>query len=87
MVANAKSNLLDLEIINNQITFVQDSIEHYIMINDVLWCLMRTACSMANFKCELVLHCINFLESTLYDIDNILVSIILYYTKNRITQV
>lgn len=75
LVANAESKLLELEIVNNQITFIQDSIEHYIMINDVLWCLMRIACSMANFKCELVLHCINFLENIFYDIENILVSL------------
>lgn len=86
VVTNAKSKLSELEIVHNRITYIQDSIEHYIMINDVLWCLMRTACSMANFKCELVLHCINFLENTLNDIDNILVSIIrqIFY-NNRIT--
>lgn len=68
VIADAKQKLSELETINGRLTFIQDSIEHYIMICDVLWCLMRTGCSMANLKCELVLHCINALEKTFDDI-------------------
>jgi len=38
------------------------------MICDLLWCLMRTNCSMMNLKCELVLHCINILNKVSDDI-------------------
>ncbi|KAE9525082.1 hypothetical protein AGLY_014496 [Aphis glycines] len=68
VIADATQKLSELETINGRLTFIQDSIEHYIMICDVLWCLMRTGCSMANLKCELVLHCINALEKTFDDI-------------------
>ncbi|XP_022162874.1 uncharacterized protein LOC111028511 [Myzus persicae] len=68
VIADATQKLSELETINDRITFIQDSIEHYIMMCDVLWCLMRTGCSMANLKCELVLHCINVLEKTFNDI-------------------
>jgi hypothetical protein len=68
VIADATQKLSELEKINGRLTFVQDSIEHYIMICDVLWCLMRTGCSMANLKCDLVLHCINVLEKTFDDI-------------------
>jgi len=68
VVADATQKLSELETINGRITFIQDSIEHYIMMCDVLWCLMRTGCSMANLKCELVIHCINVLEKTYDDI-------------------
>lgn len=68
VVSDAEKKLIELETINSRITFIQDSIEHYIMMCDVLWCLMRTACSMANFKCELVNHCNNVLKQMLDDI-------------------
>ncbi|KAL4135676.1 hypothetical protein QTP88_007272 [Uroleucon formosanum] len=68
VIADATYKLKELETINDRITFIQDSIEHYIMMCDVLWCLMRTGCSMANLKCELVLYCINILEKTFDDI-------------------
>lgn len=68
VIADATHKLSELETINDRITFIQDSIEHYIMMCDVLWCLMRTGCSMANLKCELVLYCINILEKTFDDI-------------------
>jgi len=68
VIADATHKLSELETINDRITFIQDSIEHYIMMCDVLWCLMRTGCSMANLKCELVLYCINTLEKTFDDI-------------------
>lgn len=77
VIADATQKLSVLETINGRITFVQDSFEHYIMICDMLWCLMRTSCSMANLKCELVLHCIDVLEKTLDDITFAAVSIIL----------
>jgi len=68
VIADATHKLSELETINERITFIQDSIEHYIMMCDVLWCLMRTGCSMANLKCELVLYCINILEKIFDDI-------------------
>lgn len=68
VIVDATQKLSELETINGRLTFIQDSIEHYIMICDVLWCLIRTGCSMANLKCELVLHCINALEKTFDDI-------------------
>jgi len=68
VIADATQKLSELETINGRITFIQDSIEHYIMMCDVLWCLMRTGCSMANLKCELVLHCFKVLEKTFDDI-------------------
>ena len=68
VIADATHKLSELETINDRITFIQDSIEHYIMMCDVLWCLMRTGCSMANLKCELALYCINTLEKTFDDI-------------------
>lgn len=68
VVVDAEKKLSELEQINDRITFIHDSTEHYILICDVLWCLMRTSCSMANLKCELVLHCNNVLEKTFNDI-------------------
>jgi len=77
VITDATQKLSELETINDRITFIQDSIEHYIMICDVLWCLMRTGCSMANLKCELVLHCINVLEKTFDDITFAAVSLLI----------
>lgn len=75
-VQNAKQKLLKKEIICEQITLVQDSIEQYINIFDILWCLTRTSCSMVNLKCELVLQCIDTLDKVLDDIAYTQVSIL-----------
>lgn len=67
-VEDAKQKLLKKEMIRDRIIFVHDTIEQYIMICDVLCCLMRTDCSMVNLKCELVLHCIDILNKVSDDI-------------------
>jgi hypothetical protein len=68
VITDAKRKILDLETIENRITFVQDSMEHYIMMCDVLWCLLRTDRSMVNLKCELILHSIRVLQIIFDDI-------------------
>lgn len=77
IMADAQKKLLEMEVINYQITTIEDSIEHYILICDVLWCLMRTSCSMANLKCELVLYCNNVFKITFDDIVHFQVCIFL----------
>lgn len=68
VIADGEKKILKLEMINDRITFVLESVEHYIMMCDVLQCLMKVNCSMINLKCELVLNCINFLEKLSDDI-------------------
>lgn len=76
VVEDAEKKLNELSAIDDRITFVKDSIEHYIMVCDVLWCLMRTSCSMANVKCELVLHCMDVLQKICDEIAYAQVSIL-----------
>lgn len=80
VITDAKRKILDLETIENRITFIQDSMEHYIMMSDVLWCLLRIDRSMANLKCELVLHCISVLKIMSDDIKCSEVSILISAT-------
>lgn len=68
VVSDAENKLSDLQTTNSCIIFVRDSVEHYIMINDVVHCLMKVHCSIENVKCELVLNCIRFLEKMVDDI-------------------
>lgn len=75
VVTDAQRKILDLETIENRIGFIHDSMEHYIMVCDSLWCLMRTGCSMANLKCELLLHCISVIKMIFEDIKRSEVSI------------
>lgn len=77
-VEDTKQNLIKKKVICEQITFVQDSIEQYINIFDILWCLTRTNCSMMNLKCDLVLQCTDFLDTVLDDIAYTQVSILVH---------
>lgn len=68
VIMDGEKKISKLETINNRITFVLDSVEHYIMMCDILQCLMKVNCSMINLKCELVLNCLNFLATLSDDI-------------------
>lgn len=75
VVTDGEKKISELEMINDRITFVLESVEHYIMMCDILQCLMKVNCSMINLKCELVLNCINFLETLSDDIKYVQVNI------------
>jgi len=68
VVSDAEKKLSELQTTNKRITFLIDSVGHYIMMNDVVHCLMKINCSIINLKCELVLHCTSFLEKIFDDI-------------------
>ncbi|XP_050530466.1 uncharacterized protein LOC126899520 [Daktulosphaira vitifoliae] len=68
VLADTKNKMNQLDTMLKQITFIEESIEHYIIMCDVLWCLMRTDCSLANVKCELILRCAELLDKLLSDI-------------------
>lgn len=69
--ANAKQKYLALEII----THLHDTIDHYILLCDVLWCLMQTSYGITNLSCELVLRCTEILDKMINDIQCVCVSI------------
>lgn len=75
VITDGEKKISELEMINDRITFVLESVEHYIMMCDILQCLMKVNCSMINLKCELVLNCNNFLETLSDDIKYIQVNI------------
>ncbi|XP_050438615.1 uncharacterized protein LOC126844450 isoform X2 [Adelges cooleyi] len=68
VIADAENKLNQLETMFNQISIIEESIEHYIIMCDVLWCLMRTDCSIADVKCELIVYCNDLLDRLHYDI-------------------
>lgn len=76
VVSDANKKIQDMKTLQNRIIYIYDSMEHYIMICDVLWCLIRTGCSMTNLKCELLLHCCKVLQIMFDDIKRSEVSIL-----------
>lgn len=68
LITFAKQKCSKLESINNYVTHFHDSIEHYIIMCDVLWCLNRTSYSITNLTCELVLRCTEILDKIMDDI-------------------
>jgi len=79
VITDAEKKIAILNTIDERITFILDSVEHYIMIYDVIWCLMKSNCFMANLKCELVLHCIKHLEEIFSEITYAQVNIVPLY--------
>jgi len=75
MLADIKQKYSELESVNTCITHLHDSIEHYIIMCDVLWCLIRTSYSMTNLSCELVLRCTEILDKMIEEIAYVSVSV------------
>lgn len=76
VVSDAEKKLSELQTTDKHISFVFESVEHYIMMNDVVHCLLEINCSITNLKCELLLHCISFLEKMFDDISFAQVSMV-----------
>lgn len=75
MLADTKQKCSELESVNACITHLHDSIEHYIIMCDVLWCLIRTNYSMTNLNCELVLRCTEIFDKMIEEIAYVSVSV------------
>lgn len=71
-------NKIKLKTTNDNLRFILDTMECYIIMHDTIYVLMKTYYSITNVKCELIIHSKNNLEKILNDIIFDYVSYILY---------